>query len=83
MPNPTAQPLVLQIEGQPSDTAAIWLETSLKGVFPKSTPGSTNLSLLLARNGKASFQVCVRNQGLQALGVRREVDGGKETQASS
>ncbi len=44
-------------------TLAVWLETSLKRVFPQSPPGSTNLSLLTARNAKIAFQACVQNQG--------------------
>lgn len=50
-------------------SAKVWLESSLKRVFPKTHPGRTNLSVLMPRNGRASFQVCVQNRGTEALKV--------------
>ena len=82
MAEPGAEALVVPMAGKPSGTAVIWLESSLKRVFPRSSAGSTNLSLLVARKSRAAFQVCVRNQRLQALNVQCHVASGKDIKAS-
>ena len=43
-----------------ADPAPVWLESSLRRVFPDSPPGSKELSLIVARNSRASFQVAFR-----------------------
>lgn len=44
-------------------TVSVWLETSLKRVFPQSLPAATPaLEILAARNSHVAFQVCFRNQ---------------------
>jgi len=78
--NKPGGPIMIQI-GQGSDqTAVLWLASSLTRVFPSSSGGSTNLSLLAARNGTIAFQACVRNDGTHALYVQcslNEVDDVK------
>lgn len=61
--------------------ANLWLESSLKRVFPKTPPGGTDLNLLMPRNGRASFQACVQNCSTLPLKVEcsvGEVAGLKE-----
>lgn len=56
-------PLIVKpIAGKSTEGVAIWLESSLKRIFPASPAGSTNLNLLAARNGKIAFQVGLRNR---------------------
>jgi len=47
-----------------ADAVPVWLESSLRRVFPDTPPGPKELSLLVARNGRASFQVAFRTQDL-------------------
>lgn len=55
-------PLTVRMDGQPENKISLWLESSLKRVYPKSEPGSAEpLSILAPRNGTVSFQACVRN----------------------
>ena len=54
-------PLLVQLDKKAN--MAVWLESSLKRVFPHSPAGSTNLSLLTARNARIAFQVCIQNRG--------------------
>src|SRR5256885_4268940 len=61
-----------------STTVAVWLETSLKRVFPRSEAGSTNLSILAARDGKVSFQVCVQNRGTAYPKVKCSIVGTED-----
>ena len=49
---------------------SVWLQSSLKRVFPNSPPMQiSTLQLLSARNQHLSFQVCVRNETQQNLQV--------------
>lgn len=63
--DPAGPRAALTVKLDEASTAAVWLESSLKRVFRQSPPGSTDLSLLTARNGRIAFQACVRNQGTQ------------------
>src|SRR4051794_2895619 len=64
--------------GKPTDaTVSFWLESSLKRVYLKTPPGSTNLHLLAARNSRISFQACVRNERAQP-GVECQVSGADD-----
>jgi hypothetical protein len=62
---------------------ALWLETSLKRIFPTSPAGSTNLSLLAARNGTASFQACVENRSSQQLKIKCQLSGADDLHRAS
>lgn len=63
-----------------SPNVYLWLETSLKRVFPQTEPGSTDLTLLAPRNGTVSFQACIRNEQPNALRIDgRMEDSGKIT----
>jgi hypothetical protein len=73
-----ANPLVVATSKQ--DQVLVWLESSLKRVYPLSTAGSTNLSLLGARNGKISFQICTRNQQDHPIDVRCTLSGPDDIQ---
>lgn len=56
-----------------------WLETSLRRVFPNSVPGSASpLKLLVARNERISFQVCLRNRKTTMVRVRAALEGADE-----
>lgn len=65
---PVKGPVVVQRSGAPGSKVAVWLETSLKRVFPRSDPGPrTALELATPRNARLSFQVCYQNQSTDAL----------------
>jgi hypothetical protein len=68
-------PAVKAPNGPTKPNVEFWLETSLHRVFPGTLPGSTNLSLLAARNTKISFQACFRNNRPGALKVRCSISG--------
>ena len=73
-----APPVTIQT-GKPQDeNLTFWLETSLNRVFPQTPPGSTKLNLLVPRNSKNSFQVCVRNDGEQVVQVSCNVHGADD-----
>jgi len=61
--------------------ANLWLESSLKRVFPKTPPGSTNLNILASRNGRTSFQACVQNCSSRTLKVQCSIGDVKELKA--
>ena len=46
--------------GGSADAPPVWLESSLRRVFPDTPPGAKELSLLAARNTRVSFQVALR-----------------------
>ncbi len=55
-------PLVVRPDGKPDLEVLFWLQSSLKRVYPKSEPGSAEpLSIIAPRNGRVSFQACLRN----------------------
>ncbi|AMV39742.1 DUF4091 domain-containing protein [Planctomyces sp. SH-PL62] len=54
--------------GEAGAPVAYWLESSLKRVYPASKPGAASHRLAIPRNGKASFQVCVRNESSAYIG---------------
>jgi hypothetical protein len=59
-------------------TVYLWLETSLKRIYPQTRPGSTKLELLAPRNGTISFQACVRNERQYALRLDGAVEGADD-----
>ncbi len=65
-------------DGKPGASAACWLESSLKRVFPVSAPGTTNLHLLAARNSRIAFQACVQNRGPQPFPVGCSLSGADD-----
>src|SRR3954465_201242 len=54
------EPKLVRLGKEKEPTVALWLETSLKRVFPNTDPGLPQIKLLAARNGKISFQACLR-----------------------
>ena len=71
-----AKPIV--VEAKAGGRTSYWLESSLKRVFPATAPGSATLEILAARNGRASFQACARNDRVQPLDIECTVTGGDE-----
>lgn len=59
---------------------ALWLESSLNRVFPESSPGGTNLSLLAARNSTISFQACIQSRSVGALNVKCSISAPRDIQ---
>src|SRR5687768_2278865 len=55
-----------------------WLTTSLQRVFPSSKPGEGRIELLAVRNGRVSFQACVRNESTKPLDVECKVIGADD-----
>jgi hypothetical protein len=63
----------------PAPGVFVWLETSLKRVFPNTSRSSkTELQLLSARNQRVSFQACVRNETTKRVKVECAVSGGSD-----
>lgn len=57
-----AQPLQLSL-ANPKGNVSVWMESSLKRIFPKSPPGTTSTrTIQAARNQKVSFQIAINNQ---------------------
>lgn len=57
------EPATLLPEGEKGGRVLLWMQSSLKRVYPGSAPaGSATISLLAPRNGRVSFQVCLRNE---------------------
>jgi hypothetical protein len=71
-------PLVVEPDGKRGPSVALWLETSLKRVFPASPAGTTNLQLLAARNGRIAFQACLKNRWATQLDVECSVSGADD-----
>ena len=77
----TKGPLVVLPDGKPDTRVLFWLESSLKRVYPKSEPGSSEpLSIIVPRNGQASFQACLRNQRPSELKPTCTVTGADDLQ---
>ena len=57
---------------------AYWLESSLRRVYPATTPGTSTLNLTVPRAGKTAFQVCVRNESSALIGFNCEIDGADD-----
>lgn len=61
-----AAPALMELTN-PKGQVSIWMESSLKRIFPKSPPGNTtSRTLHAARNQKVSFQVGIRNSALHS-----------------
>ncbi len=59
-----AEPVKLSLSN-PKGDVSLWMESSLKRIFPKSPPGDTATRTLdAARNQKLSFQIGINNQAL-------------------
>ena len=61
------QPKLVRLGKESEPTVAVWLESSLKRVFPNTEPGLPQLKLLAVRNGTVSFQACLRNNRIWPL----------------
>lgn len=57
-----------------SQRAVVWLESSLKRIFPQSPAEASRFELLAARNSKIAFQVGIRNETDQVLHVTCTVE---------
>ncbi len=68
-------PVIVHPEGAKGGQAAFWLETSLNRVFPGSKPGSAQLELMAARNGRIAFQACLRNERSTPLDCTCQLSG--------
>src|SRR5690349_16429467 len=64
---------------EPQPGVKLWLETSLRRIFPNSPAANrSELSLVCARNQKLSFQACVRNESTQRLRVECSASGSPD-----
>ncbi|MCA1686077.1 MAG: hypothetical protein LC745_08850 [Planctomycetia bacterium] len=70
-------PIVMEV-GKKKARAVYWLESSLKRVYPGSGPGKGELRLIAARDGKVSFQACVRNESVYPIGFDCNVAGADD-----
>src|SRR5690242_2360214 len=70
-----AEPKLVRLGKEKETTVALWLETSLKRVFPNTEPGSPQLKLLAPRIGTVSFQACVRNNRIWVLRTNCKLEG--------
>jgi hypothetical protein len=72
------EPMVVSLGEKGGGKAMFWLESSMKRVYNRSAPGSSELSLLAARNGKIAFQACFRNEQTETLTVECKVLGADD-----
>src|SRR6476659_9217932 len=70
-------PKLVRLGKETEPTVAVWLESSLKRVFPNTEPGSPQLKLLAARNGTVSFQACLQNNRIWPLRADCKLAGGE------
>lgn len=76
---PPASPGAIHVEiGKTKAAATYWLESSLQRVYPATEPGKAELSLTAPRAGRASFQVCVRNESVAPIGFECRVAGADD-----
>lgn len=75
---PPASPAIRAEIGEAKAPVAYWLESSLRRVYPATEPGSSALALTAPRAGKASFQVCVRNDSVHPVGFDCAVAGADD-----
>ncbi|WP_337173127.1 DUF4091 domain-containing protein [Paludisphaera sp.] len=73
-----APPAIRAEIGEARAPVAYWLESSLRRVYPATTPGSSSLAMTVPRAGRASFQVCVRNDSIHPVGFRCAVAGADD-----
>lgn len=73
-------PLILN-DSKVGINSAVWLESSLHRVYPKTSPGGTNVDLIAPRNGKISFQACVQNRSTHPLKVQCNISGAEDLTA--
>jgi hypothetical protein len=72
-PTPSTAPSTKPVS-QEHEGLRFWLETSLKRVYPTSSPGGGGpLPLVTARNARLSFQACFRNDRINSVIVRCDV----------
>jgi hypothetical protein len=62
----------------PDAKALFWLESSLRRVYPDTPPGSTELQLIAPRNGRVSFQACLRTEDVNGLSVECQIAGADD-----
>lgn len=70
--------VVVRQDRPPGAQISFWLESSLNRVFPGSPPGSAQIELLAARNGRIAFQACLRNDRISPLDVECKVIGADD-----
>ena len=81
LPVSAQNPLVIEPDGKPDTKVLFWLESSLKRVYPKSEPGSSEpLTIIAPRNGQVSFQACLRNDRPWELKPTCTVTGADDLQ---
>ncbi|QEH38420.1 hypothetical protein OJF2_70210 [Aquisphaera giovannonii] len=78
VPSASHRPAIRARIGKDGAEVAYWLEGSLRRVYPATTPGNASLSLTAPRAGRASFQVCVRNESIHPIGFDCAVVGADE-----
>src|SRR5262245_5741809 len=71
----SAEPVSVSLDGEKQRSVSLWLESSLKRVFPNSEPSSAQLELLAPRNGTVSFQACVRTSRPMPLHIDGQLEG--------
>src|SRR4051794_5481558 len=71
------EPVSVSVEAEAKPSTSLWLESSLKRVFPNTEPGSAKLELLAPRNGTVSFQACVRTNRTAPLRVDGQLEGAE------
>lgn len=73
-----AGPLVVEPDASPGPRVLFWLESSLKRVYLATEPGNSEINeIVVPRNGRASFQACLRNDRPWPLKAQCSVDGAE------
>lgn len=76
--SPAPKPALRAEIGKDKAAVAYWLESSLRRVYPASEPGESETALTAPRAGRASFQVCVRNDSVYPIGFDCKVAGADD-----
>jgi hypothetical protein len=72
------KPVIVETNGGPGAHLSLWLESSLKRVYPGTKPGTAALDLLAARNSKVAFQACIRNESVKPIKIECKVIGADD-----
>jgi len=77
-----SSPVTIEVSKEREHSVAVWLESSLKRVYPTSAAGScARLELTAARNSRVSFQACFYNDGCYPISVECSVQQENGIQA--
>lgn len=69
-----SRPMAIEVSKERNHSVPVWLESSLKRIYPTSPVGDqSRMRLTSARNARVSFQACFFNDGIFPISVQCDV----------